>query len=349
MRLSIHKAALAITSTTIFLWVCLWLPLFAVSQESNVVSRPLIVGVTVLPPVCLKTVDNEWKGLSIEIWQAVAQLIDVPFEFREFNSLESLSEALEKKEIDVIPTVAVQDRFESTMDFSQSYLKSGLSIAVPAEDTKRSWVKVFESIFSFHTIKAIVLLLFMTLVFGTIVWLFERRRNSEMFDDGCVKGMGDGVWWAMVTMSTVGYGDKSPKTIGGRIFAFIWMIFSMVFITAFTASITSHLTIGELRGKIRGFNDLFDARVGCVLGSEGCDFLSRKGVTVIPFQKMQDGLVALDSHQLDAFVQDENIVKYIVKSDFPGRLQVLDGVFDEYFVSIALQQKSPLRKPINKA
>jgi ABC-type amino acid transport substrate-binding protein len=30
-------------------------------------------------------------------------------------------------------------------------------------------------------------------------------------------------------------------------------------------------------------------------------------------------------------------------------VQVLSGTFDEYFVSIALQDKSPLRKPINKA
>jgi polar amino acid transport system substrate-binding protein len=349
MRLSNDKAVLTITFTTILLCVYLHWPLLALSQESNVVSRPLLVGVTELPPVCMKTADNRWGGLGIEIWQAVAQIIEIPFEFREFNNLESLLDALEKKEIDVIPTVAVQDRFESTMDFSQSYLKSGLSIAVPAEDTEQSWYKVFESIFSFHIIKAIVLLLFMTLVFGIIVWLFERRRNSEMFSDGCVKGTGDGVWWAMVTMSTVGYGDKAPKTIGGRIFAFIWMIFSIVFITAFTATITSQLTIGELRGKIRGFNDLYDAKVGCVFGSEGCDFLSKKGVTVIPFQKMHEGLMALDSHIIDAFVQDENIGKHIVKSDFPGRVQVLDSTFDEYFVSIALQQKSPLRKPINKA
>ena len=45
----------------------------------------------------------------------------------------------------------------------------------------------------------------------------------------------------------------------------------------------------------------------------------------------------------------KNILKYLVKSEFPGRVQVVGGTFDEYFVSIALQQSSPLRKPINKA
>ena len=46
----------------------------------------------------------------------------VPFEFREFSSIESLVGALEKKEIDVIPSLVVQDRFVSTMDFS-SFVK----------------------------------------------------------------------------------------------------------------------------------------------------------------------------------------------------------------------------------
>ena len=249
--LSNHKTFLTIAYAVILLCVYLFRPIFAFSQDNNLASRPLLVGVTVLPPACMKTPDNRWEGFSIEIWQAVAQIMGVPFEFREFNNLESLLTALEKQEIDVIPSLAVRDRFETTMDFSQSYLKSGLSIAVPAEHNKQRWMTVIESIFSLHIIKAIALLLLTTLVFGIIVWLFERRRNNEMFDDGFIKGTGDGVWWAMVTMSTVGYGDKAPKTNGGRIVGLIWMILSIVFMTAFTAAITSQLTVGELRG--RGF------------------------------------------------------------------------------------------------
>ena len=189
----------------------------------------------------------------------------------------------------------------------------------------------------------------MSLTAGIIVWSFERRRNSDMFGDGTVAGIGHGIWWAVVTMTTVGYGDKAPKTMGGRIAGLIWMVFSVIFIAAFTANITTSLTISELKGKVRGFNDLYNARVGSISRSEGFDFLAKKGIAVISFEKIQEGLLAVGSKRLDAFVLDELILKYLVKNEFPGRVQFLPGTFDEYFVGIALQQNSSLRKPINKA
>ena len=69
----------------------------------------------------------------------------------------------------------------------------------------------------------------------------------------------------------------------------------------------------------------------------------------MPFESLEKGLAAVDRHKIDAFVQDEKILSYLAKREFPGRVQIVGGFFDEYFVSIALQQGSPLRKPLNKA
>ncbi|MEX1329632.1 MAG: transporter substrate-binding domain-containing protein [Desulfobacterales bacterium] len=302
----------------------------------------------VAPPAYIKTDDNRWVGFSAELWQAVAQQLGVQFEFREFSTLEHMLDALEKREIDVIPSLPPQEIFESTMDFSQSYLKSGLSIAVPSEGDEHKWIRVIEGIFSRQNLKAIGLLMLMFLIAGIILWSFERR-NSEMFGDEPVQGIGNGIWWSAVTMTTVGYGDKTPKTMGGRIVAIIWMIFSVVFIASFTANITTSLTISELRGRVHGFNDLYTARVGSISGSEAFDFLGKKGISVIPFESLQEGLLAVGSKRIDAFVMDELILKHMVKREFFGRVQVVGGTFDEYFVSIALQQNNSLRKPINKA
>lgn len=343
------KALHGIVPGMIVLWVLLLYPATSFSQNEGKTPRVLQVGVISASPLYMKTPDGRWEGFSAELWRAVAQQLNAPFEFREFSSLENLIDAIEKREIDVFPSLPVGERFESIMDFSQSYLKSGLSIAVPAEGTEYRWLRVFESIFSEHTLKAIGLLVLLSAAAGILVWLFERRKNDDMFGDGTVRGIGHGVWWAIVTMTTVGYGDKAPKTAGGRIVALLWMIFSIIFMASFTANITTSLTINELKGKVHGLNDLYNARVGSISQSEGFDFLTKLGIAVIPFEGVLEGLEAVASRKIDAFVLNEQVLKYQAKKDFPGRVQVLPGIYDEYFVSVALQQNSSLRKPINKA
>lgn len=349
MSLSNHKAILAGVCGMIWLWRFLFLPVDALCQEDSPAARKVLVGAAAAPPLCMKTADGRWEGFGIEIWEAVAQRIGVAFQYREYGSFGALLDAIEKGEIDVIPAMPVEERFESVMDFSQSYLKSGLSIAVPAEGSDSKWLRVVEHLFSWDVLKAVGGLVVMSFIFGTVVWSFERRRNAEMFGDRTLQGIGHGIWWSMVTMTTVGYGDKAPRTIGGRIVALIWMLLSIVFIASFTANITSSLTINELRGKVRGFNDLYKARVGSMPRSEGSYYLTKHGVAVMPFENVQEGLQAVADKKIDAFVLNEMILKTLAKREFPGRVQIIPGVFDEYFVSMALREKSPLRKPINKA
>ena len=47
----------------------------------------------------------------------------------------------------------------------------------------------------------------------------------------------DGVWWAISTMTTVGYGDFAPTTIPGRVIAIIVMLVGIGFIAILTAAI----------------------------------------------------------------------------------------------------------------
>ena len=347
--LSNDKKILLFSCGMIWLCLLLFLPGDAFSQDDSAAPRKLVVGTMVAPPLYMKTADDRWEGFSIDIWQAVAQHMDVLFEFREYNVFGSLLAAIENGEIDVIPSLPAELRYEVAMDLSQSYYKSGLAIAVPAEGAGSKWMSVVAKLFSTDILMAIGLLMLICLTAGVIVCAFEKRRNSEMFGEGAVKAIGHGIWWSIVTMTSVGYGDKIPKTIGGRIVAIIWMLFSIVFIASFTAKITTSLTISELHGKVRGFNDLHHARVGSISQSEASNFLTNHGIAVMPFESVQEGLKAVAGKKIDAFVLNELMLKYLAKKEFPGRIQVLPGIFDEYFVAMALREKSSLRKPINKA
>jgi polar amino acid transport system substrate-binding protein len=341
----IHSIAYGLIALLMYLF-CL-APSF--SQAEELTPAVLRVGISAAPPLFMKNADGQWEGFSIELWQAVAKLLGKPYQLREFSKWEELLDALGKKEIDVIPSLAVNEHYESSVDFSNSYLKSGLAIAVPAEGYEMQWIRIFKSILSTDMLNAVGFLFLLSLVSGTVVWGFERRCNSEMFGDGPLGGIGHSIWWAVVTMTTVGYGDKAPRTIGGRITAMIWMLFSLILIASFTANITASLTIGELRGQVHGFNDLYRVRVGSIPNSEAFNSLVNKGISVIPVQDLQEGLQKVSEKKIDALVLNEQILKYLSKRDFPGQVQILPEIFDEYYVSIALQNSSQLRKPINKA
>ena len=80
--------------------------------------------------------------------------------------------------------------------------------------------------------------------------MVERRHNHYQFVDLPVGGACWTLWWSAVTMTTVGYGDKAPKTsLGKKSIAIIWM-FTAVIISGFTATIASTLTVNSLAAQI---------------------------------------------------------------------------------------------------
>jgi voltage-gated potassium channel len=51
--------------------------------------------------------------------------------------------------------------------------------------------------------------------------------------------IGSGLWWAVQTVTTVGYGDDVPANLTGRLVAVLVMLVAIAFLTVITASITS--------------------------------------------------------------------------------------------------------------
>jgi voltage-gated potassium channel len=71
---------------------------------------------------------------------------------------------------------------------------------------------------------------------STGIYLLEAGVNPN------IKNVGDAAWWSIVTTTTVGYGDISPITIGGRIIAAILMLTGIGLLGALTANFANHWT-----------------------------------------------------------------------------------------------------------
>jgi voltage-gated potassium channel len=90
-----------------------------------------------------------------------------------------------------------------------------------------------------------VLLAGMVLAVASIlVLLFESRSPDANITTG-----GDALWWAVVTITTVGYGDRYPVTALGRITA-VFVMFSGVEIIGALASILSSILIPPAEEKV---------------------------------------------------------------------------------------------------
>jgi polar amino acid transport system substrate-binding protein len=186
------------------------------------------------------------------------------------------------------------------------------------------------------------------LVVGFLVWLFEREKNAGQFGGGMAKGIGAGFWWATVTMTTVGYGDKAPQTLRGRVVAIMWMFSAMVIVATFTGMVASSLTIHHLTTAVRGLNDLPHLRVGTVAESTSEAFLRRRHMKYRAFGTSLEGLNAVARNNLDAFVYDAPMLRYQANIELEGKVAVLTGTFDRQDYAFALPKNSPWRKPFNQ-
>jgi len=79
---------------------------------------------------------------------------------------------------------------------------------------------------------AMALIFGVVFMFGTSAYLLEHATNPAFSE------IADGLWWAFVTLTTVGYGDIYPITAGGRIVGVFTMVFGIAIYSLMIANLT---------------------------------------------------------------------------------------------------------------
>ena len=89
---------------------------------------------------------------------------------------------------------------------------------------------LLETLFNSRRLRTILAaLLFFIFLFGYLFYVSEPD----------VRNLGDGIWWALVTITTVGYGDITPVTTLGRVVASSLMLLGLGLIATITAIVSS--------------------------------------------------------------------------------------------------------------
>ena len=306
----------------------------------------LVIGTKESPPFAMKGPDGKWSGISIDLWQDMATKLKLNYTFKEMDLDHLLAGVTNGSLNAAVAAISVTADRELVLDFTQPFYTTGLGIAVSEKNTA-PWLNALRRLASWQFLGVVSLLALVLLVAGFLVWVFERRANAEQFGGKPWHGIGSGFWWSAVTMTTVGYGDKAPRTLGGRIVGLVWMFVAIIIISSFTAAITSALTVSQLGSSIHGPKDLPEIRVATVADSTGEAYLKSQHVVYKTYPNAATALAALAENHVDAVVYDAPILQYLARENYHGRIAVLPRTFIRQDYAIALPQGSPLREKLN--
>jgi ABC-type amino acid transport substrate-binding protein len=309
----------------------------------------LTVAVKSAPPFAVKQANGEWTGVSIELWRRIAERLALRYRFEEVT-LSDMLDGLESGRFDAaVAALTVTAEREQRFDFTHPFETSGLGIAVLRERSPL-WATIAAALYSWDFFQLVLFLGVCQLIVGFAMWLIERRDAAGQFPPTPLEGIGTGIWWAVVTMTTVGYGDKAPRTWLGRTLALAWMLCSVILVSAFTASVASMLTIRQLEAQIAAPGDLARFRIAAVPKTTAETWLRRADFDFADYPTPVFALEALVRGDVEVVVYDRPILEYLVREGaFVGaeRVEVLDVSFQRQDYAIGIPTDSPLRERIN--
>ena len=259
-----------------------------------------------------------------------------------------LLNAVERNEVDeAIAAIPMTIEGEMRFDYAHPYFTAGLGVAERDQPQGRL-ATVLSGLMSYQALGAIAALIALLLLVGLLVWLLERRHNAH-FDPHPLRGVADGVWWAAVTMTTTGFGDKVPTSWRGRALAMLWMLASVFLMAFFSATLASSFVVGRLKAGVTGPDDLPRARIAAVSGTAGEQWLNSQQLAGRNYPFVIQACKALQRGDVDALIYEKPILGHMIREFGWQELRILPHTLSVREYAIALPTGSSIKEPINRA
>ncbi len=303
------------------------------AQAANVEVRtgPLRVGASQRPPFSEEGSGGSWHGIGVDLWRVVSEKTGLDYEIVPVDR-DGLDAALRTGEIDVAIGLDAMPETAEGVAFTMPFYTANLGVV---SESELSFWRVVKNLATMELLRIVLSLSGLLLVVGAIIWLLERRGNEEQFAHGPVRGLGDGFWWAGVTLTTIGYGDKAPRTFTGRAVAMIWMLMGLAVSAALTASVVSATNIGASQ-QLRVPVDLSDYRVAVQEGGSAEAYLGTLGVNLVPRPTLEDAVRAIETDEADAAAAAAPELR-VATERFTSGLVMSTTTQDPQYITIAMR------------
>lgn len=310
----------------------------------------LKVGISPFSPFVMVSGEKP-AGVSIDTWQILAQELSIEYEFVKYKGVTDKLQGLKDGKIDIaIGGITITEAREELFDFTHPIHHTGLDILIP-KTARTTFLGLVSSLFKGNKIVLFGGLLILIVISGHIIWIVERssKKTATSFHRKYFPGVFEGMYWALITASTIGYGDKVPKRWIGRILAAIIIIIFLPLFGFFIAQLSSDLTMQNLKANINGPEDLWGRRVAVVRGTTSYDYMKKGHADIDAYDKVEDTFEDLLNGSVDAVVYDAPNLLYYANDKGSGKVMVVGKLFELQDYGLALPQGSPLREEFNRA
>ncbi len=288
-------------------------------------GQELKIAIKQFPPFVF---EDEVKGFCIDVADIICAKNNLTPQYKRYNSIPEVLEAVESGEVDIgFSGITITADRERRVDFSQPFFDSGLMIAVRSQPG--SQIAYISGLLLKVVVFSLAVLFIGLTVVAHIIWLLERddtdqRSFSTIYRHGII----DAYWWALVTMTTVGYGDKCPKMVSGRIIASLWMIIGIIWFAGFTATLSSALTVNRIRhGDVRDISDLEGKKIAVIPGTTSEELVRYHNVEIVAATSFDDLIKSLKNDEAEAIIYDAPALMYAARID--PAIKVVGKMFDE--------------------
>ena len=330
-------------ATFLFLIITAYLP----AQDTTATQAILRVGLTGSAPFVFNDPESP-DGIAVEIWEDLAKEQDWNYQYKSFEDISVALTALTNNELDiVVGPISITSERVARMRFSQPYYQSSISIASRA-DSPGIWQRI-KPFFSFKLLIAVGVFVLILAIVGTLLWLAEHKASPDQFPQDPIKGIGNGMWLAIVTMSTTGYGDMAPITLRGRIIAGTWMVVTIIFATSMVAGIASTLTLSGMGSStIKNAEELSGQKVATLKGAPSLGFLKTHKARIIETNDIGEAFEKLKNREVEAVVYDRPQLLYYVNENPEQDLYIAKAEYYKQGYGFAFPLKDTLVFDVNR-
>ena len=330
-------ALLALTS---IVW---WPSDGALAQEEN---GEIVVVTTELEPFVVRDGDLV-DGFYFEIWEDVAASAGLDYRVEWAPSFAEMLARLDDGTADVaVAPLAPTAEREARYDFSSAVITSGPQLGV--HERAASTTSLLRTLVGSGALRVLLFAALGLVVLGHVIWLVERRDDEGFgdFHSSWPRGAWDGIWWAAVTVTTVGYGDTAPRSTRGRLVAMLAMLASLFLVGAFVSQVTADLEQGREAQGITSVEDVGDREVAVVAGSTFATYVESQGLSVAGYPTQAEAFDAVAAGAHDVVVANPFALATVGP---PLGISATGDVLYEEFETFGFPQGSALREPINAA